>query len=60
MSPSQSATVSLTPYERPPCEKCGRKTILAGIEQLDIPDHDLRTFKCTGCNHVQTAKVRFR
>jgi hypothetical protein len=48
----------LTPYERPKCEACGRKTILAHIEPYRV-GYDLRTFECSYCHHTQTAVIRF-
>jgi len=45
---------------RPPCPKCGERTLLARIELAAEPDHDLRTFECSACGHAEVVKVRFR
>jgi hypothetical protein len=47
-------------FQRPRCEECRAPTTLARIEPTDDPDYDLRTFQCIACDHVQSAKIKFR
>jgi acetone carboxylase gamma subunit len=42
---------SLIPIERPRCPKCHGRTVLTRIEP-DPDGYDLRTFKCSECEHV--------
>ena len=58
MQQSQVAP-SLFAVDRPNCPKCGTRMDLARIEP-DKPDHDLRTFECTACAHVETVVTRYR
>jgi hypothetical protein len=46
--------------ERPVCSKCGTKMWLARIEPHDRPDHDVRTFECSECDHSEIMTVKFR
>jgi ssDNA-binding Zn-finger/Zn-ribbon topoisomerase 1 len=39
---------------RPDCPKCGKHMNLFGIEP-EKPGHELRTFVCPKCNHIETA-----
>jgi hypothetical protein len=39
---------------RPDCPKCGKHMNLFGIEP-EKPRHELRTFVCPKCNHIETA-----
>jgi hypothetical protein len=47
-------------FQRPRCDECRAPTTLARIEPSDEPGYDLRTFQCIACDHVQTAKIKFR
>jgi hypothetical protein len=48
---------SLLPIDRPPCQKCQGRMMLARIEPG--PAHfDLRTFECPKCAHVQKTVVK--
>jgi hypothetical protein len=42
----------------PPCPRCNLPYRLVGIEQSDKPYHDLYTFECPGCGHVEVRTVR--
>ena len=46
--------------ERPNCSKCGTKMWLARIEPDDKPGHDVRTFECPECDHLEIVTVKFR
>ena len=35
------------------CSKCGTATLLFGIEP-EKPGHELRSFDCPKCNHIET------
>lgn len=42
----------------PPCELCGGKTRLTGIEPHPTVDHkDLRTYECLMCGHPVAVEV---
>ena len=43
---------------RPECPMCAVQMYLARIEP-EKPRHDLRTFECPRCQHVETAVVKF-
>jgi hypothetical protein len=43
---------------RPDCPQCASQMYLARIE-LEKPGHDLRTFECPRCQHIETAVVKF-
>ena len=45
--------------ERPECPTCWAQMYLARIEP-EKPGHDLRTFECPRCRHVETAVVKFK
>jgi len=47
------------PY-RPPCTKCGVRTVLARIEPGDLPNHDSRVFECPSCGNADSVVVKFR
>jgi hypothetical protein len=52
MSTYQPATAHSDAIERPTCSQCGTKTRLIGIE-ADSPGHELHTFGCPKCQHVE-------
>jgi hypothetical protein len=56
----QSQLVLLRPQtiERPKCQRCGGKMMLASIEP-HAPGVDLRTFECDKCDQAETALVTF-
>jgi predicted RNA-binding Zn-ribbon protein involved in translation (DUF1610 family) len=39
---------------RPDCPKCGKHMNLFGIEP-EKPGHELQTFACPKCSHIETA-----
>jgi hypothetical protein len=45
--------------ERPSCPKCGARMMLARIEP-DEPNHDKRTFECSGCQNSESVVVRYK
>jgi len=45
---------------RPLCSRCGTLSTLARVEPAPGPDHDLRTFECPACGHIDVAKIRYR
>ena len=53
-------TLENTPISaRPDCPQCSAQMYLARIEP-EKPGHDLRTFECPRCQHVETAVVKFK
>jgi hypothetical protein len=51
------------PSETPPlapCLRCAVTYRLVGIEETDTPRHDLYTFECPCCGHLETRTVRVR
>ena len=49
--------------ETPPLEPCRRCRIayrLVGIEGTDKPHHDLYTFECPSCRHIEVMLVRMQ
>ena len=53
-------TLDNTPINaRPDCPQCAAQMYLARIEP-ERPGHDLRTFECPRCQHVETAVVKFK
>jgi hypothetical protein len=53
-------TLDNTPINaRPDCPQCAAQMYLARIEP-EKPGHDLRTFECPRCQHVETAVVKFK
>jgi hypothetical protein len=56
MTTYQPRTLHSDSIVRPPCSKCGTKTRLYGIEpDVTDPKHELLTFVCPNCDHVETA-----
>ena len=53
----QPATPASNALARPPCGKCGTKTLLMGIE-LEEPGYDLNTFECPKCGHFETTVTK--
>lgn len=45
---------------RPLCSKCGTLSTLTQVEPSPDPDHDLRTFECPACGHIDTITIKFR
>jgi predicted RNA-binding Zn-ribbon protein involved in translation (DUF1610 family) len=43
---------------RPSCPKCGTTMVFTRIVP-HAPGHDLRTFECPTCEHVETEVVKF-
>lgn len=60
MRPAERAAVNQIQLYRPPCPRCHGLTHLARIEPSPDADHDLRTFECSTCDHVEVVKIRFR
>jgi hypothetical protein len=58
MPQSQLVPLQLQTIERPKCQRCGGKMMLASIEP-HAPGVDLRTFECDNCHHAETALVIF-
>ena len=53
-------TLDNTPINaRPDCPQCAAQMYLARIEP-EKPGHDLRTFECPRCQHVERAVVQFK
>jgi hypothetical protein len=53
-------TLDNTPINaRPDCPQCTAQMDLARIEP-EKPGHDLRTFECPRCHHLETAVARFK
>jgi hypothetical protein len=44
---------------QPPCAKCGAPMWLVRLSKFDDA-HDLRTFKCQVCEHIQSAVAEFK
>jgi len=42
----------------PPCPRCKVSYRLVGIEGTERPHHDLYTYECSGCGHIETRTVR--
>lgn len=42
----------------PRCPRCNAAYRLVGIEGTNKPHHDLYTFECPGCGHLETRTVR--
>jgi DNA-directed RNA polymerase subunit RPC12/RpoP len=45
---------------RPLCSRCGALSLLIRSEPSAEPDHDLRTFECPACGHVDLIKMKFK
>ena len=45
---------------RPLCSKCGTLSTLRRVEPSPEPDHDMRTFECPSCGHIDQVKIKFR
>jgi tRNA(Ile2) C34 agmatinyltransferase TiaS len=58
MPQSQFVLRQLQIVERPKCQRCGGKMMLASIEP-HAAGVDLRTFQCDKCAHAETALVKF-
>jgi len=41
----------------PPCKQCNVAYRLVGIEATDSPHHDLYTYECPSCGHIETRTV---
>jgi hypothetical protein len=53
-------TLENTPINAgPDCPLCAAQMYLARIEP-EKPAHDLRSFECLRCQHVETAVVQFK
>ncbi len=44
---------------RPLCSRCGALSTLIRSEPSAEPDHDLRTFECQSCSHVDLVKMKY-
>lgn len=60
MSENLHPTWPTTPFDRPLCPKCGGYRMALECIEPGLPDHDLRTFECPSCGHVEATVVRFR
>ena len=50
------ATAYSNSIKRPNCSKCGTPMLLFGIEaEPDTPGHELWSFDCPKCHHIETA-----
>ena len=58
MSTPESVSINQLQQYRPPCPRCGTRTVLARIEPSGDHGHDLRTFECTACGHSEVVKVK--
>jgi ribosomal protein L37E len=58
MSTPESVSINQRQQYRPPCERCGTRTMLARIEPSGDHGHDLRTYECTACGHSEVTKVK--
>jgi predicted nucleic-acid-binding Zn-ribbon protein len=57
MTKYQPATAATDALVRPPCTKCGTRTLLVGIE-AEKPGFDLNTFECPKCGQHKTTVTR--
>jgi len=46
-------------FLQPPCPKCGNPMWMTRISKYNT-DHDLRTFECKVCDHVESNIVEFK
>jgi hypothetical protein len=53
MTTYQPATQHSNAIVRPSCSKCGAPMLLFGIEP-EKPDHEVWSFDCPNCNHIET------
>jgi len=53
----QPITTQSNAIVRPPCAKCGTKTLLARIDP-DKPGYEQFTFECPKCGHSQSSIAR--
>lgn len=60
MQRQQPSQVNKIQLWTPQCSKCGSLTALARIEPGDDANHDLRTFECEHCGHMEAVKIKFR
>jgi DNA-directed RNA polymerase subunit RPC12/RpoP len=60
MNPSEPKQRQLAQLYRPLCSRCGALSMLIRVEPSAEPDHDLRTFECPSCGHVDPIKMKFR
>ena len=44
----------------PPCPRCKVAYRLVGIEPTEKPHHDLYTFECPTCGHLETREIRLQ
>ena len=54
MTKYQPAALHSDAIARPTCPKCGTNMRLFGIEP-ERPGHELHSFECPKCKHIQTA-----
>jgi len=54
MTTYQPATLHSDAIMRPFCSKCGTTMRLSAIEAAEKPGHELRTFECPKCHHIET------
>jgi Zn finger protein HypA/HybF involved in hydrogenase expression len=52
MTTYQPATLHSDSIMRPYCSKCGTPTRLFGLE-AEASGHELQTFECPKCHHIQ-------
>jgi hypothetical protein len=57
---SRPAQPHMSKQIRLACSNCGQTAWLTRIEPAHAPDHDLRTFECPACGHVETVTMKFR
>lgn len=60
MTSSEPPSGKQSQLYRPLCSKCGTLSALRRVEPSPQPDHDLRTFECPACGHVDTLTIKFR
>jgi len=56
---SHSQTPPVVRELQPPCPKCGNAMWMTRISKYDA-DHDLRTFECKVCDHIESNIVEFK
>jgi hypothetical protein len=53
MTVYRPATPHSDAIKRPDCPKCGTRMSLFGLE-AEKPGHELQTFVCSKCHHIET------
>ena len=54
------APKQLAQLYRPLCARCGTLSLLIRSEPSAEPEHDLRTFECPACGHVDLVEMKLK